>query len=289
MSLTNPPLESSFTFPHVLVMVLGAGDLASGVAYRLVRAGFPVVMTELPRPTMVRTAISYGVAVQHFAAIIEGVSARLATITDVPDVLATGAIPVLVDPDSTSIAALNPAVVVDARLAKVNLGIRLTHAPLVVALGPGFTASVDCHAVVETNRGHMLGRVYWRGSAEPDTGIPAAVNGRQAERVLRAPIAGVVTQVKNIGQRVTAGEVIARIGQTPLLAPFDGVLRGLIDDEVLVTVGMKIGDLDPRMKREHCYTLSDKSLAIGGGVLEAVMSAAQLRRLLRPVTVQKGS
>lgn len=285
MSLTNLPKTSPFTFPHVRVVILGAGDLASGVAYRLVQAGFPVIMTELPRPTMVRTAISYGVCVQHFAAVIEGIPARLAKIAEVDDVLATGAIPVLVDPDGAAIPGLSPAVLIDARLAKVNLGIRPTHAPLVVALGPGFTAGVDCHAVVETNRGHMLGRVLWQGSAEPDTGVPAAVNGREAERVLRAPADGLVTQVKVIGQRVTAGDVIARIGDTPLIAPFDGVLRGLIDDEVMVTTGMKIGDLDPRMRRENCFTLSDKSLAIGGGVLEAVLSAAQIRSLLRPMNV----
>jgi xanthine dehydrogenase accessory factor len=277
--------EPPFLFPHLLIVILGAGDLASGVAYRLVRAGFPVVMTELPRPTMVRTTVSYGAAVLHGAAIVEGLYARRVEIEQVADTLATGTIPILIDPGGEAARSLNPAVLVDARVAKVNLGLRITDAPLVIGLGPGFTAGRDCHAVVETNRGHHLGRVIQAGSAEPDTGVPAAVNGKEAERVLRAPADGTVRQVKVIGQRVTVGTVLAWVGETPLVAPFDGVLRGLIDDEVVVARGMKIGDLDPRLRREHCFTLSDKTLAVGGGVVEAVVSSPTIRRLIRtPIT-----
>jgi xanthine dehydrogenase accessory factor len=270
-------LARGLLFPDCLVIILGAGDLASGTAYRLVKAGFPVVMTELPQPTMVRTTVSYGACVMHGAVIVDGVQARRAELADVPAVLADGVIPVLVDPDSLAVGTLKPAVVVDGRVAKVNLGVGLHDASLVVGLGPGFTAGVDCHAVVETNRGHMLGRVLWHGAAEPDTGVPAAVNGKSADRVIRAPANGVVTQARVIGSVIRAGTVIAHVDGVPVIAPFDGVLRGLIDDDVMVTRGLKIADLDPRLNREHCFTLSDKSLAIGGGVVEAVFSAPQIR------------
>jgi xanthine dehydrogenase accessory factor len=267
-------------FSDCLVLILGAGDLASGVAYRLVKAGFPVVMTELAQPTMVRTTVSYGVAVLHDAAIIEGIQSRRATLEQVHETVAQGAIPVVVDPEGHSLAVLQPTILIDARLAKRNLGITAAQAPLVVALGPGFTVGEDCHAIVETNRGHRLGRVYWSGAAEPDTGIPGMVNGKGADRVLRAPADGIVSQRKVIGQNVVAGELLAMVGDVPLYAPFDGALRGLIDDDIHVVKGMKIGDLDPRLQREHCYTLSDKSLAIGGGVVEACLSASQIRERL---------
>ncbi len=264
-----------------LVLIRGAGDLGSGVAYRLVRAGFPVVMTELPTPVLVRTTVSYGSCVLNRTVVVEGIRARRAeTPEEALQMIDEGLLPVMVDPEGQMIPALHPAVVVDARVAKVNLDTKIDDAPLVVALGPGFTAGVDCHAVVETNRGHFLGRVYWHGSAEPDTGKPARVNGKESERVLRAPNDGLLVQVAVIGDFVKAGAVIARVGDTPVYAPFDGAIRGLIDVETQVTAGLKIGDVDPRAKREHCFTISDKSLAVAGGVLEAVLSAPQIRSLL---------
>ncbi len=263
-----------------LVLIRGAGDLGSGVAYRLIKVGFPVVMIEIASPLMVRTTVSYGTAVFYTSVIIEGITARRATLDEVPTLLDEGILPVLVDPDGESIRVLRPAVVVDARVAKANLDTTISDAPLVIGLGPGFTAGVDCHAVVETNRGHSLGRVIWQGSAEPDTGVPARVNGQEAERVLRAPHDGELVQVAAIGEMVRTGSVIAHVDETPILAPFDGVLRGLIDNPVHVTTGLKIGDLDPRARREHCFTISDKSLAVGGGVVEAIFAAPQIRRLL---------
>jgi xanthine dehydrogenase accessory factor len=262
----------------ILVLIRGAGDLGSGVAYRLIKAGFPVVTTEIASPLMVRTTVSYGTAVFYTSVIIEGITARRATIDEVPALLNQGILPVLVDPGGESIRALRPAVIVDARVAKVNLDTSISDAPMVIGLGPGFTAGVDCHAVVETNRGHSLGRVIWQGSAEPDTGVPARVNGKEAERVLRAPHDGELVQVVAIGELVRAGSVIAHVDETPILAPFDGVLRGLIDNPIHVTAGLKIGDLDPRARREHCFTISDKSLAVGGGVVEAIFSAPQIRQ-----------
>ena len=157
-------------------------------------------------------------------------------------------------------------------MAKRNIDTRMDQAPLVVALGPGFEAGRDCHAVVETNRGHWLGRVYWQGSAEPDTGTPGVVAGHGAERVLRAPVAGTVRALAEIGQQVDAGQVVAEVERVPVRAPFPGVVRGLIADGTQVPAGLKIGDIDPRGKREHCFTVSDKALAVGGGVLEAVLT-----------------
>lgn len=266
-----------------LILLRGGGDLASGVAYRLRKAGLPVVITELAKPLAVRTTVSYGMAAVYGAVIIEGIVARRAALDDLPELYATldsGAIPVLIDPEGESIAVLEPAVIIDGRVAKARLDTHIDQAPLVIALGPGFIAGEDCHAVVETNRGHHLGRVYWRGSAEPDTGLPATLNGKQAERVLRAPCDGFVTQVAVIGRTLREGQLIARVGETPIYAPFDGVLRGLIDDDTPVMRGMKIGDLDPRSRREHCFTISDKSLSVGGGALEAVLTSPLIRALL---------
>jgi len=267
-------------FERALVVVRGGGDLASGVVYRLAKAGFPVVVIERAQPLAIRRAVSYASAVYEDAVEIEGLRARRAMPDRVPALLAANEIPVLVDPQGNSLRDLRPAVVVDARLAKRNLGTTRADAPLVIALGPGFAAGADCHAVIETNRGHSLGRVLWQGSAEPNTGVPGAVRGQSADRVLRAPGAGHVIPRAAIGDLLRAGDAVAEIGDELVRAPFDGVLRGLIHPAVEVTPGMKIGDVDPRGVRDHCFTLSDKALAIGGGVLEAVLSAPQLAALL---------
>lgn len=269
-------------FSRVPVLVRGAGDLASGAIYRLQRAGFPVIVAELPAPLLVRRTVSYGEAVYSGVITVDGVTARRAdNPADVPRLLDAGDVPVLVDADGDALRQLAPVVVLDGRMQKVNLGTTIDDAPLVVALGPGFTAGVDCHAIVETNRGHDLGRVIWSGSAEPDTGEPGAVQGQTHSRVLRAPADGHVTPYAAIGDTIEAGQTIAMLGETPITAAFRGVLRGLIHEQVFVRKGMKIGDLDPRARRENCFTISDKSLAIGGGVLEAVLSAPQVRPYLQ--------
>jgi xanthine dehydrogenase accessory factor len=263
-----------------LVLIKGAGDLASGVAWRLHRCGFPVVMTELPQPMAVRRTVAFAQAVFDGEHTVEGLAARCCSVWDVPDVLAAGEIPVLVDPEAHAVAELTPSVVVDAIMAKRNTGTSPDHAPLVVALGPGFQAGVDCHAVVETNRGHQLGRVLWQGSSEPDTGIPGSLPGIgiQVTRVLRASTDGQVVPQREIGQMVRQGTVIATVQgppgrSVPVLAPFNGVLRGLIHPDVPVMAGWKIGDLDPRARPVHCFSISDKSLAVAGAVLEAILSA----------------
>lgn len=260
------------------VLIKGAGDLATGIALRLWRAGFPVVMTEVAAPLAVRRTVAFAQAVYDGAWQVEGVVAQRATVAEVRPLWAARTIPVLVDPAATCRVQLQPAVIVDAIMAKQNTGTQRSDAPLVVALGPGFTAGGDCHAVIETQRGHYLGRVIWQGAAIPNTGTPGELPGVgvKLSRVLRAPVAGHVQPRFAIGECVPEGAIVATIaaeGQAvaEIRAPFAGVLRGLIHPAVHVPAGLKIGDLDPRAERDFCFTVSEKALAIGGGVLEAVL------------------
>ena len=256
----------------MLVVIRGAGDIATGIALRLWRAGIQTVMTDLPAPTAIRRTVCFSQAIVHGETEVEGVSARRAeTAEEALSLLAAGIIPVLADPAGTCIPVLRPAAVVDAILAKKNLGTAITDAPVVVAVGPGFTAGVDCHAVVETMRGHTLGRVYYQGSALPNTGIPGLIGGFAGERVMRAPADGVFHQLLDIGAQVREGDVAATVDGQPMVCTISGVLRGILAEGTPVFQGMKAGDVDPRCKLENCYTASDKALAVGGGVLEAVL------------------
>lgn len=265
-------------FAKLLILIKGAGDLASGVAYRLKRSGFPLIMTELPAPSLVRRTVCYGEAVYRGEVTVEGITARrVESPAEALPLAGTALIPVLVDPKAQGVAQLQPQVLIDAIIAKVNTGTQLTDAPLVIALGPGFTAGQDCHVVIETNRGHNLGRVIYEGQAEADTKTPGPVKGYTADRVLRAPSSGHVQGRFNIGDQVKQGQVIATVDGQKIYAPFAGVLRGLIHPQLWVSPGLKIGDLDPRGEVEHCFTISDKSLAIGGGVLEAVLASQVVR------------
>ena len=268
-------------FEPYLVCVRGGGDLATGVAYRLFRAGFPVVILELPQPLVIRRAVSFAQAVYAGEIQVEGVDARLsAGVAEAIALTKSGTIAVMVDSAGYAIPRLNPTVLVDARMLKASGGdTSPDQALLVVALGPGYTVGRDCHAVIETSRGHDLGRVLWQGRAAPDTGIPGSVKGRSGDRVLRAPTAGAVQSVVQIGDSVSSGQLIATVGGEPLRAPFAGVLRGLLHDGVPVPAGKKIGDVDPRGVRRHCFTISDKALAVGGGVVEAILSAPQIQHL----------
>jgi xanthine dehydrogenase accessory factor len=234
-------------------------------------------MTELAEPLVVRRTVSFAEAVFAGQATVEGVLAqRAADVAEARRLLAEGVIPVLVDPAAACRPELQPAVVLDAIMAKVNTGTAMNDAPLVVALGPGFVAGQDCHAVIETNRGHDLGRVIWQGAAEPDTKTPGEVGGYRGARVLRAPADGHVHAHAAIGDTVHEGAVIAHIDGSPIAAPFTGVLRGIVHPSVAVHTGMKIGDLDARAQRRYCFTISDKSLAIAGGALEAILSGRRL-------------
>ena len=268
-------------FENLPVVIKGGGDLATGAAYRLVRAGFPVLITELERPLAIRRTVAFASAVYEGHITVDGLMARrIDHSSKARGVWAADQIPVLVDPEGASLAALVPAVVIDARMAKHSLDTALHEAPLVIALGPGFEAGQNCHAVIETKRGHDLGRVLWRGCAEPDTGSPGEIGSHTAVRVLRAPSEGHVMPFAQIGDRLSEGQPVASTGGMAVIAPFDGVLRGLIHPSVYVLAGLKIGDIDPRGEERYCFTISDKALAIGGGALEAIFSAPQLAPLL---------
>jgi xanthine dehydrogenase accessory factor len=257
-------------FPDQLILIRGGGDLGTGVAWRLHRCGFPVVVSELAEPLAIRRAVALSSAVAGGEVSIEGVIGRRAeSIGEAPGLARTGVIPVVV---SAALPRIGAMVVVDARLAKRNLDTTVEDAPLVVGLGPGFTAGVDCHVVVETKRGHHLGRAIWAGSAEPDTGIPGEVGGKGGERVVRAPADGKVKWVRAIGEVVAEGDLLGRVGDAEVLAPCGGAVRGLIADGRSVARGLKIGDVDPRAAASACFEISDKALAVGGGVLEAVLT-----------------
>ncbi len=252
-----------------LCLIRGGGDLATGVAWRLSRAGLPVVVTELAEPLTVRRTVALSTAVAEGTVDVEGMVGRLARRPDEAVHIAFGGdIGVLVSRELPDVGA---DVVIDARLAKRKLDTTIGDARLVVALGPGFTAAVDCHAVVETMRGPRLGRCLWDGAAEPDTGTPGTVGGRAAERVLRAPAAGTASWKVAIGDTVAESQVMGEVADRAILAPFAGIVRGLIREGTDVRAGLKIGDVDPRVDTD-VSEISDKALAVGGGALEAVMT-----------------
>lgn len=249
------------------VIVRGGGDLATGVVWRLWRAGCTVVVCELADPLTVRRQVALSSAVRQGTVEIEGLTGRLASVDEALDVASRGDVPVVVSPD---LPALARDVVVDARLAKRNLDTTIDDAALVIALGPGFTAGVDCHCVVETLRGPRLGRALWHGSAAADTGVPGELGGRAGERLLRSPVAGEVRWGVDIGDRVVLGQTLGTVADATIVAGCDGVVRGLIAPGITVPAGLKLGDIDPRATPAECHEISDKALAVGGGVLEAV-------------------
>ena len=258
------------------VVVKSGGDLGTGVAWRLHRCGFRVIVTEIARPTAIRRAVAFASAVYEETFVVDGVTARLAAgDAEIAACWSAGEVPVLVDPQAAVIERVRPLTVVDAIVAKRNSGTRITDAPIVVAVGPGFTAGVDCHAVVESNRGHHLGRVLLDSSAESNTGIPGTVGGENTRRVLHAPVSGILHPLCRIGDLVHAGDLVARIDDTPLHSQLDGVVRGLLHTGLYVRSGFKVGDVDPRGIASHCFTISDKALAIGGGVVEAILYLLQ--------------
>jgi xanthine dehydrogenase accessory factor len=254
------------------IVIKGAGEMATGIACRLFMANLKsLVLTEIPKPISVRRAVAFSETVYEIEKEVEGVKAEyVRNFAEVFSVWKRSNIAVIVDPAWGVINELRPDVVIDAIMAKRNIGTKKNEAPLVIGIGPGFAAPRDVHAVVESNRGHNLGKVIYSGSAEPHTGIPGPTMGYTRERVLRAPNDGMVKHVKDIGDEIKKGDLILYVGETPVYASIDGILRGLIR-EIDVTAKEKIGDIDPRGVKENCYTIADKARAIGGGVLEAVM------------------
>ncbi len=259
-----------------LILVRGGGDLATGVIHRLHSAGFPVLALETPQPAAIRRQVAFSEAVYQGTATVEGVTARLIpALSHLSRTLAAGEVPLLIDPEGSSIPRIRPAVVVDAILAKRNLGTHRGMAPLTIALGPGFTAGDDVDFVIETMRGHDLGRILTAGPAQPNTGVPGLVGGVSAKRVIHAEQAGILHARRAIGDRVEQGEPIAVIsnaaGDFPVPASISGLLRDLIRDGFPVTKGLKIADIDPRAGEEkNCFTISDKARCIAGSVLELV-------------------
>lgn len=257
----------------LIILIRGAGEMASGVAHRLFRSHFKICMTEVPHPLAVRREVSFCEAIYDGEKLVEGVlGRRISRPEEIDSVWRAGHLPVLIDPEAKETRKyLQPDVLVDAIMAKKNLGTRREDAPLVIGLGPGFTAGQDVHLVIETNRGHHLGRVIFHGEAEPDTGIPGEIGGYTTERLLRTMKKGVFHPQKAIGDTVSKGTVVAVVDDYPVIAQISGIIRGLLREGVEAKKGMKVGDIDPRAKKEWCYLISEKARAIGGGVLEAIL------------------
>lgn len=270
----------------ILIICRGGGDLATGIVHRLFRAGFPVLVLETDSPAAIRRQVSFSEAVYDGTATVEGVTAERIASADrasVNHVLEEGRVPLLVDPEGSSIPLLKPDIVVDAIIAKKNLGTAKEMAPLVIGVGPGFTAGEDVDLVVESMRGHNLARIFTTGSALPNTGIPGNIGGFTKERVLHAEVAGYMKNIRQIGDIVEKGEEIARIYEkmtedgtfsgsyVSVEASISGIIRGFIREGYHFQKGFKIADIDPRESElANCFTISDKARSIGGSVLEAV-------------------
>lgn len=251
-----------------LILIRGGGDLATGIAIRLFNSGFKAVILETPKPSFIRRTVSLGMAVYDGEAIVEDVRAVLYNNFTTAD----DHIPVIIDPEMHILENILPLALVDAVIAKKNIGLTINKAPITIALGPGFEAGKDCHAVIETMRGHNLGRVIYEGCASADTGTPGIINGIGKERVIHAPCAGKLKIIKDLSTRVSKDEIIAEVNSTHVKATIDGIIRGMITDGYDVHKGMKIADIDPRESEvKNCYTVSDKARALGGSVLEALL------------------
>lgn len=261
-----------------IIIVRGAGDIATGIAHRLYKCGFRLILTEIERPLVVRRLVSFANAVLEGEAEVEGIRAvKAGGIEDIYEMWYGTDIPVLCDSECKILEKIKPLAVVDAILAKRNTGTHRSMAPITIGVGPGFEAGADVDAVIETHRGHNLGKVIYKGSAEADTGIPGSIGGYSQERLLRAPVNGVIRNVREIGDIVKQGDTVAFVAEEPVEALIDGVLRGLIADGTEVQKNLKIGDVDPRGIKEHCFTISDKSRSAAGGVLEAILTLKKVK------------
>ncbi len=247
--------------------------MATGLACRLFQANFKhIFMMDIETPVAVRRKVSFCEAIHDGSIIVEGIEAKkISDVDEIPSVWVGNRIPVLVDPDWTAVKAMHPHVVIDAIIAKKNLGTTAFDARLVIGLGPGFEAGKDVHMVIETNRGHNLGRIILKGCPEANTGVPGNIGGYTIERVLRSPCNGVFTSALTIGTKVKENDVIGHVDGQPVTARIDGILRGLIRDHTRVTDQLKIGDIDPRGNKTYCTTISEKARAVGGSVLEAIL------------------
>lgn len=256
------------------LIVRGGGDLASGVIHRLYKCGYQILVLECSKPSAIRRKVSFGEAVFDVTSKVEGVAGRLIrNVSECREIWETGEIPILVDETAESVQELKPDALIDAILAKKNLGTTREMAPLTIALGPGFEAGKDVDFVIETQRGHNLGRVITEGPATPNTGIPGVIAGYGKERVIHAPAAGIMHNRSRIGDIVEKDQIIAMVDETPVYASLTGVLRGIIRDGYKVSKGMKIADIDPRKEqKKNCDTISDKARCIAGSVVEVLLA-----------------
>ena len=255
-----------------LIIVRGAGDIATGTIALLSRCGFRVIALETAKPTTIRRMAALSEAVFQGCATVEDVTAVLAEEDGAKRIMDEGKVSIIIDPEMKLLETFKPAAVVDGILAKRNIGFSIDCAPVTIALGPGFTAGVDCYAVIETNRGHDLGKIIYEGAAEPNTGTPGVVAGYGKERVIHAPVGGKLKILHDIGSVVEKGEVIAEISGTPVPATLTGLVRGMLRDGFDVPKGLKMADIDPRTEEyKNCFTISDKARCIAAGVLGALM------------------
>ena len=260
------------------ILIKGAGDLATGIASRLYGAGHQILMTEIAQPLTVRRTVALSRAVYDRRAIVEEMEAVSAkTQEDAEAIMEEGKIPVIVDPKADCRKWYKPDVIVDAIIAKKNTGTKITDAPFVIGIGPGFTAGKDCHCVIETKRGHTLGSVIWEGSAIADTGVPGNIGGYTTERLIRASEDGIIEPKVRIGDIVEKGQIVAVTGGKPVFAQMGGIVRGMLQPGAYVKKNLKIGDIDARAERSHCETISDKARAIGGGALEAAERVEKIK------------
>lgn len=253
-----------------LIIVRGGGDIATGAIQKLFHAGFKLVVLETEAPLMIRSTVALGYAVFGKETQVEDVTSVCVEPEEIEEVWQQGKVPIVIDPQGKLIEQLKPDVVVDGILAKKNLGTNRQMAPITIALGPGFSAPEDVDVVVETMRGHALGKLILNGSSLPNTGIPGVIGGKGAERVIWAPVSGKVSHICQIGDQVASGQTLFKIGETKVLSPLNGTLRGLITEGLYVKEGLKVADVDPRQDID-CWQISDKARAIGGAVLEAVL------------------
>jgi len=263
-----------------IVVIRGAGDLATGIAYRLHRSGFRVILLEISKPLVIRRTVSFAQAIFDGSTTIEGVKAvKVEDINEIYKEWDDGNIPILVDESCNVLKHIEADVLVDAILAKKNIGTNKDMAPITIAAGPGFEAGKDVDVVIETNRGHYLGSLIFEGYAQENTGIPGLIAGYGKERVVKSPADGIIRHVSKIGDIVKKDQIIAYVDETPVKATLDGVLRGLIMEGLEVFTGLKIADVDPREVPEYCYSISEKAKAIGGGVLEAILYMKRVKNL----------
>lgn len=262
------------------VIIRGGGDLATGIAHRLFMAGFKIIILEIKEPTAIRRKVSFCEAIYSGEITVEGVKSILVnSLDEVNEAINNGFIPVLIDEKGEMIKSIKPMAVVDSILAKKNLGTNKELAPITIGVGPGFESGVDVDLVVETIRGHYLGKVLHEGTAAADTGIPGDIMGFKEERIVRAKSSGIIKNFYNIGDSVKKGDPICEIDGTIVYGNLSGTLRGMIKEGLYVKEGLKIGDIDPRGMTEYAYTISEKARAIGGGVLEAIMYLRKERKI----------